>query len=261
MILVIAGTSDSYQIIKALKKQRKNLIATVTTDYGEKLIKDKFKIRVIKKKLKQNDIYDLIKKEKISVMVDSTHPFAEEISKKAIKAAEESGIEYLRFERKEVDLSKDTYYNTKIIKTLNYKKAAKIANDFEKIFLTTGSKNIEIFLKGISNYEKRLFLRVMTFPPFIKNIIELGLPPANIIAAKGPFTKEFNQSLFKEYGADVIITKASGDSGGLKSKIEAAVELGIAVIVIQRPKINYPLFFNEVDNLINYIKANYKTEV
>ena len=261
MILVIAGTSDSYQIIGDLRKQRKDLIATVTTDYGEKLIKDKFKIRVIKKRLDQNDIYNLIKKEKISVVVDSTHPFAEEISKKAIKAAEKSGVEYLRFERKEVNLSQYAYYNTRIIKTSNYEKAAKIANDFEKIFLTTGSKNIEIFLKGISNYEKRLFLRVMTFPAFIKNIIELGLPPANIIAAKGPFTKEFNQSLFKEYGADVIITKASGDSGGLKSKIEAAVELGIAVIVIQRPKINYPLFFNEVDNLINYIKGNYKTEV
>ncbi|RCW50444.1 precorrin-6A reductase [Halanaerobium sp. MA284_MarDTE_T2] len=261
MILLIAGTSDSYQIIKALKKQKKNLIATVTTDYGEKLIKDKFKIRVIKKRLDQDDIYNLIKKEKISLVVDSTHPFAEEISKKAIKAAEESGIEYLRFERKEFDLSQYAYYNAKIIKTSNYEKAAKIANDFEKIFLTTGSKNVEIFINEISNFENRLFMRIMTFPAFIQNTIDLGLPPANIIAAKGPFTKEFNQSLFKEYGADVIITKASGDSGGLKSKIEAAVELGIAVIVIQRPKINYPLFFNEVDNLINYIKANYKTEV
>jgi precorrin-6A/cobalt-precorrin-6A reductase len=101
----------------------------------------------------------------------------------------------------------------------------------------------------------------MTFPTFIKNIIDLGLPPANIIAVKGPFTKEFNRALFKEFRADVIVTKASGDSGGLKSKIEAAVELRIEIIVIQRPQINYPLVFNQAAGLIKYIKNDYKAEV
>lgn len=261
MILVISGTSDSYQLIEALKKEGKNVIASVTTDYGKKLIKDKFEIRVIKKRMNKNDIYNLIKKEKISVIVDAAHPFAAEITKNAVKAAAETGIKYIRYERKKVDLSQYEQTAANIINAADYEQAAERANDFERIFLTTGSKNVEIFINKISNFENRLFMRVMTFPAFIKNIIDLGLPPANIIAVKGPFTKEFNQALFKELRADVIVTKASGDSGGLKSKIEAAVELGIAVIVIQRPQINYPLVFRETAGLIEYIKTNYKAEV
>ncbi|MFW6294810.1 MAG: precorrin-6A reductase [Halanaerobium sp.] len=261
MILILAGTSDSYQLIEGLINAGVNLIAAVTTAYGKKLIKDKFEIKVLRKRMDQNDIYSLIKKEKISVVVDSTHPFAEKITENAVRATAAAGAEYIRYERKTVDLSQ--YQNTKveIIKASDYEQAAEMAADFEKIFLTTGSKNIEVFINQIPNFEKRLFMRIMTFPDFIKKIIDLGLPPANLIAAKGPFTKEFNQALFKEYGADVIITKASGDNGGLKTKIEAAAELGIAVIVIQRPQINYPLVFNDHHNLIEYIKSSDKIEV
>ena len=258
MILVIAGTSDSYQLIEALKKQGKNLIASVTTDYGKKLIKEKFEIRVIKKRMNRDDLYNLIKKEKITLVIDATHPFAEEITENAIKAASEAEIKYIRYERKGVDLSQYEQTTANIIKADNYEQAAEKANDFERVFLTTGSKNVEIFINKIFNFENRLFMRVMTFPAFIKKIIDLGLPPANIIAMKGPFTKEFNRSLFKEYGADVIVTKASGDSGGLKSKIEAAVELGITVIVIRRPQINYPLVFNNAANLLEFIKSDRK---
>ncbi|TDO92169.1 precorrin-6A/cobalt-precorrin-6A reductase [Halanaerobium saccharolyticum] len=261
MILVTAGTSDSYQLIESLINEGENLIASVTTDYGKELIKEKFGIRVIKKRMDKNDLYNLIRKEKISLVVDATHPFAEEITENAVKAAAEAGIKYIRYQRKKMDLSQYQQPAARIIKAADYKQAAQRANDFERIFLTTGSKNIEIFINEITNFEARLFMRVMTFPAFIQNIIDLGLPPANIIALKGPFTKEFNRALFKEYAADVIVTKASGASGGLKSKIEAAVELGIAVIVIQRPQIEYPLVFNEVVNLIEYIKASYKAEV
>ncbi|OEG63225.1 MAG: precorrin-6x reductase [Halanaerobium sp. MDAL1] len=261
MILVIAGTSDSYQLIECLINEGENLIASVTTDYGKKLIKEKFEIRVIKKRMDKNDLYNLIKKEKITLVVDATHPFAEEITKNAIKAAVEAGIKYTRYERKKVDLSQYEQTTANIIRAVDYEQAAERANDFERIFLTTGSKNVEIFINKISNFENRLFMRVMTFPTFIKNIIDLGLPPANIIAVKGPFTKEFNRALFKEFRADVIVTKASGDSGGLKSKIEAAVELRIEIIVIQRPQINYPLVFNQAAGLIKYIKNDYKAEV
>lgn len=261
MILVIAGTSDSYQLIEGLINEGENLIASVTTSYGKKLIKEKFEIRVIKKRMNRDDLYNLIKKEKILLVVDATHPFAEEITKSAIKAVSEAGIKYIRYERKDIDLSQYDETTANIINADNYKQAAEKANDFERVFLTTGSKNVKTFINKISNFENRLFMRVMTFPAFIKKIIDLGLPPANIIAVKGPFTKEFNRSLFKEYGADVIVTKASGDSGGLKSKIEAAVELRIAVIVIRRPQINYPLVFNEAANLIEYIKTNHKAEV
>lgn len=253
MILVIGGTSDSYQIIESLIAKNKKVLTTVTTDYGQKLIKEKFKIPVLKKRMTAEELLQLIKAKKITEIIDSSHPFAEKITKNALKAAAAAEIEYIRFERENLDLKK--YYNSgvKIIEVANYQKAAEKAREYEKIFLTTGSNNIEIFIKEIPNYQKRLFLRIMTFPAFIKKLIKKGIPPANLIAVKGPFNKDFNQAIFKNFAADLVITKASGKSGGLKSKIEAAAELNLTVLVIQRPKINYPKVFNRVDNLIDYI--------
>jgi precorrin-6A/cobalt-precorrin-6A reductase len=253
MILIIAGSSDSYQIISALKENQKKLIATVTTDYGRELIKDKFEIPVIKKRMDTKALVNLIQNKKITQIIDVTHPFADKISKNAIKAAQQTEISYLRFERKELKLEPKLTAQAKIIRAASYQVAARKAKEFEKIFLTTGSKNINMFINEISNYQQRLFLRIMAFPAFIKKILAAGIPPANLIAAKGPFSKDFNQAMFKEYQADVIITKASGKTGGLKTKIEAAAALGLTVILIERPKIDYPKVFNTVDNLIEYI--------
>lgn len=253
MILILGGSSDSYQIISTLKEKQKKLIATVTTDYGRKLIQDKFEIPVIKKRVDTKDLVELIQNQKITQIIDATHPFAEKISKNAIKAAQKTEISYLRFERKELKLDPKLAAQVKIIKAANYKSAAVKANEFGKIFLTTGSKNLNVFINEIDNYKQRLFLRIMVFPAYIENILNVGIPPANLIAVKGPFSKEFNQAMFKEYQADVIITKASGKTGGLKTKIEAAAALDLTVILIERPKIKYPKVFNIVDNLIDYI--------
>jgi precorrin-6A/cobalt-precorrin-6A reductase len=53
----------------------------------------------------------------------------------------------------------------------------------------------------------------------------------------GAATKEENIDLIEKYGASVMITKESGEIGGVVEKIEAANEKDIAVIMIQRPKI------------------------
>ena len=66
---------------------------------------------------------------------------------------------------------------------------------------------------------------------------------------QGVFSKEFNKSLMKELDVDVIITKESGEIGGAPSKIEAAHELGIDVILVNRPKINNLDSKNIVNNL------------
>lgn len=255
MILVIAGTSDSYQLLEALKKADKKVMATVTTDYGRKLIKEKFEMKVLKKRLNQKELLALIKKYKIKTVIDSTHPFAEIITKTAIEAAQKAGIKYIRFERKELDLNTFQKSGLKLIRVSNYEQAAEAAENFENIFLTIGSKNAEVFINKIPEFEKRLTVRVLAFPLMIKKLIKQGLSPANIVAAKGPFSLELNRALFKEYQADVIITKASGESGGLKRKIEAAAELNIAVIIIERPKFDYPFVFKDVEQLLQQLKS------
>ena len=66
---------------------------------------------------------------------------------------------------------------------------------------------------------------------------DTGVPAANIVAMQGTYSKEFNMAIMKEYNIKAIITKESGESGGAENKINAALELGIPVVLITRPKV------------------------
>jgi precorrin-6A/cobalt-precorrin-6A reductase len=65
----------------------------------------------------------------------------------------------------------------------------------------------------------------------------------------GAATIEENLELIEKYDARVMITKESGDIGGVIEKIEAANEKNITVIMIQRPKIDGLNKNNIVSNL------------
>ncbi|ADQ15608.1 precorrin-6A reductase [Halanaerobium hydrogeniformans] len=255
MIWILAGTSDSYRLIEKLKENIDiNIIATAATDYGKKLLDEKFAVKAIRKRLSEAEMQDFINEHAIKYIIDASHPFAEELSRNAILAAEKSEIVYLRYERKSLDLS--IYPDKALIKVKNYLEAAEEADKFHRIFLSTGSKTADIFVENIDNFTERLFFRILPAEKFLKKLIKLGLTPANIAALQGPFSREFNQAMFKEYKADVLVTKASGNRGGLKTKIEAALELNIPIIIIERPEILYPQKFEEINNLIEYLKNN-----
>ena len=54
----------------------------------------------------------------------------------------------------------------------------------------------------------------------------------------GAATVEENLELIEKYDASVMITKESGEVGGVIEKIQAANERNVAIVMIQRPKIN-----------------------
>ena len=69
----------------------------------------------------------------------------------------------------------------------------------------------------------------------IANADSLGIPLDHIIAMKGPFSKELNCAIIRQFDIKVLVTKASGKSGGFWEKVEAASECGAELIVIRRP--------------------------
>ena len=52
---------------------------------------------------------------------------------------------------------------------------------------------------------------------------------------QGPFSRELNVALLREFGIGVLVTKASGVAGGFWEKVEAARECGVELVVIHRP--------------------------
>lgn len=113
----------------------------------------------------------------------------------------------------------------------------------------SGIKNLKT-VSEIIPIEK-LIVRIL--PTSVPEALKI-LPSKNIVAMQGVFSENLNKDLITDYNCDVIITKDSGKSGGLYEKVSGAVLAGAKPIIIKRPEINYPLKFEKIDELVNYLK-------
>ncbi|SJZ42289.1 cobalt-precorrin-6A reductase [Garciella nitratireducens] len=246
MILLLGGTKDSREIAKRLLQEGYLIVGTVTTPYGKKLLEEIEKVKVYCISLNEFCFYELIHKEKITLILDATHPYATEISKLAMKVSKREGIPYIRFERRPIQ-----YKNIIMLKDIE--EAVKfLKNTQGNIMLTIGSKNLEPFVKQIER--KRFYVRVLPTPEVIAKCNKLGIDIGHIIGMQGPFSKELNQALYKQYHIQYMITKESGEIGGTLEKVQAALELGIQILMIERPSIEYEKIFYNIEKLIDAIK-------
>ena len=84
----------------------------------------------------------------------------------------------------------------------------------------------------------RFYPRILKVESSIAKCEKLGVDPNHIIQMTGAASLEENIELIEKYDAKVMITKESGEVGGVVEKIEAANRKNVAVIMIQRPKID-----------------------
>ena len=70
---------------------------------------------------------------------------------------------------------------------------------------------------------------------------------------KGRMSKETNKALMLEYGIKHLVSKDSGEAGGLVEKVDAALELGIKVHILNRPEISYPKVFDKIEDVNQFI--------
>jgi len=250
-ILQLAGTSDARQLAIELTNNGFEVITTVVTNNAAKELQ-RAGLNVIVGRLTDLDFYQLIKKFQIHVVVDGSHPFAEEASKNAIKGAELANVTYIRFERPTKTFKKDL-----IIEVESYETAADLAAKKQgNIMLTTGSKTLEIFTSKLLNMPKtRVIARMLPRKDNMEKCEQLSLPQKDIVAIQGPFSKEFNKALFRQFDITLMITKESGNAGSVDEKIEAANELGIETIVIKRPKVNYGTSYSTIYEVIEHLKG------
>ncbi|WP_027357026.1 precorrin-6A reductase [Desulfofundulus thermocisternus] len=233
MILVLSGTADGRLIVQDLINHGYNVLASATTPYGGELLA-RHGAEVITGKLSINDMVALIKNRHIKLLIDATHPYAQQVSENARQACARTQIPYLRYQREESSLPQHPLIHC----SNSYEEAAQQAVRHGKvIFLTTGSKTLNIFLNTARQHGARLVVRVLPEPEVIQHCRQLGLSPADIVAMQGPFSLELNRALFKQYEAEVVVTKNSGTIGGTDTKVAAALELGLPVVIISRPRV------------------------
>lgn len=250
MIFVAAGTKDGRELAGYLLQQGYEVTASVVSQYGESLLEQYRGIHINCQPLDIEGFVAYFQKHDIRLFVDASHPYAANASANAMEACHRGGIPYIRYERQQTPLNYNKAYYVE-----NYQQAAaKAAELGEHIFLTTGSRNLETFAKAPEMAEKHIVCRVLPEPEIIQMARDLGFTPGDIIAMQGPFSQELNKELYLKYQAQVIITKNSGATGGTDSKFAAAMELGLPLVIIDRPRINYENLAESYQEILDFVR-------
>lgn len=249
-IFLIAGTEDGRKLAEFLSKKNFDVTASVVSDYGRKLLESCTGVKINDKPLDRDELEKILREEKFNFLVDASHPYAKNISTNAIAAAHSANIVYIRYERAEV-----AFVYEKIFPVDSYEAAAlKAAQLGKNIYLTTGSRNLKIFVDLLKDCN--LTVRVLPTAEVLSQCEALNLTPKQIVAMQGPFLIALNVELFKQAGAEVIVTKNSGQIGGADTKLAAAEILNLPVVMINRPKIFYPNLAETFDDVLKIISGS-----
>ncbi|MEG4278837.1 cobalt-precorrin-6A reductase [Microcoleus sp. MON1_C1] len=178
----------------------------------------------------------------IDLLIDATHPFAAQISANAAVAAAECNVPYLMLVRP----AWERVEGDRWIEVASHSEAAKaLLGLSQRVFLTIGRQELAAF----AGLDAIWFLMRAIDPPALNSPV----PNGKLLLARGPFSLEDERRLLLEYKIDAIVSKNSGGSATY-AKIVAARELGIPVVMVQRPQIPDVEQVADVEGAIAWLK-------
>lgn len=271
-ILIFGGTSEAHLLSDNLIKGGIAHTLSVATSYGEQILKNESALRnVLTGRMDDKTMADCIIAEGYDLIIDATHPYATEVTANIAKAAKSvnaggKSVKAIRLIR-DAGMAGDTQnLSENVIIYDDSTEAAKALKDTSgNILLTTGSKELHTFtdILGADDIH-RLYVRVIPSIESIKICEAAGIETSHIIAMQGPFDKELNKAMIRQYDIKHLITKDSGKSGGTEDKAEAAAECGIKLHLIARPLTDVgmeSMSYEEVLALLNVKPACVHTDI
>ncbi len=156
----------------------------------------------------------------VDVVVDATHPFAEKISLSAAEACKATGAPLVRLQRPQWEEQPGDRWTH----VSSMQEAAQRARRYSHVFLAIGRQQLAPFAQD----PHALYVIRCVEEPSVE------LPPRHrILLSRGPFDLDSEKKLLIDNQIDVVVTKNSG--GPTYNKLVAARELGVDVIVVDRP--------------------------
>lgn len=237
MILVLGGTSDARALAGELESAGYAVLLSTVSDYGARLAAPAG-AAVRSGALDEDELTRLVLG--ADAVVDATHPFAERISAAAVAACARERRPYLRVRRPAADLT------AAAMRAADAAEAARLAVELVTagspadgpagaILLTVGSRTVGVYARAAHAAGVRVVARVLPTPESLEACAAAGLEPRDIVAMQGPAGAELDAALLRHLGATVLVTKESGDAGGLGAKLRAAELAGAAAVVVERP--------------------------
>ena len=278
-VLIYAGTTEGRELAQELARERIYCDISVATEYGRQIMDEKISpyICILQGRMTAEQMRRKCENEQYLAVVDATHPFATEVSVNIRESLKGLDIPYFRLGREKIpgeegerqagerqagerqagerqageqQAEEQNYMARKYFQnTAACVEALKKTEG--KIFLTTGSKELSAFCRE-ETIRKRLVVRVLPGMESLQECVRNGLEGRQIIAMQGPFSKEMNLAMIRQYQASVLVTKESGKTGGEDTKLAAAGEAQIPSYIILRPDEKTPVM--DMDEVLEQLR-------
>ena len=228
-VIVFAGTTEGYELCRFLSEHQISVYACAATEYGGKALTETPYLHIHTGRLSREEMEAFFLKEAPNFVLDATHPYAAEVTDNIKSACEKTGFFYQRVLREQGRQAEKAVY------VESTEAAAEFLNTTEgNVLLTTGSKELKKFL-GVKDYKERLYARVLSLPSVMEECSAAGFEGKHLIGMQGPFSRELNEAMLRQFHCRYLVTKDSGKAGGFQEKIEAAFSCGAIPVIIGRP--------------------------
>ena len=245
-VLLLGGTSETAPLALQLVDAGYQVIVSTATD-AQLEVGDHPAIQRRCGRLNADDMAQLVAQQAVVAVVDATHPYATEVHQVARQVADACQRPYLRYQRQGLLDQHQGWVGVK-----DHRHAAERAcAEGKPILLTTGSRHLESYVAEASRCNIPLFARVLNHPESLAACDKAKLQPASRITGRGPFSLEQNRELICQHHIGVVVTKDSGNAGGVLEKLTAAQLENCLLIVVQRPQEDDSDRFHDMTTLIS----------
>lgn len=107
-----------------------------------------------------------------------------------------------------------------------------------RVLLTVGYRTLPLFLPWQDRCT--LFARILPSVTALETAASAGFTQERLIALRPPIPIQLERALWQKWQIQMVVTKASGAPGGEDVKRQLAAELGVRLVIIDRPKLEYP---------------------
>jgi len=194
-----------------------------------------------------------IAQQKVSAILDVTHPYADVMSTKAALAAKATSIPYWRFHRPAWQASKgDNWHEFTDVKQLLSKLI-----QYPVVLFSIGQLPQALLAElkeqiSTSNAVQKQIVRTAAEAKFPL------LPSMQWLKAIGPFTLEDELKLLRKHDIKALVTKNSGGESTI-AKLQAARQLAIPVFMQSRPELpSADKLFTEQSTCLQFLIQQYQ---
>jgi precorrin-6A/cobalt-precorrin-6A reductase len=189
-------------------------------------------------------LVDYLRRETIDVLVDATHPFARHMTANAAEAAKRCAIPRIVFTRPPwVPVAGDRW--TFVADT--EEAIAALGEAPRRVFLTVGRLSLPAFRAAPQH---SYLVRSIDAPDASEQP-----PNMTLILARGPFDVAVERALMQDHGIAFLVTKNSGGTA-TDAKLQAARDLGLPVILIDRPPLPDGAVVYTVEDVLAFIASH-----